>query len=375
MSMYFVTGASGVVGSGIVPQIIEQTDAQVLVMLRPKDGSKLESRLDELKKFWATHYPQTAAAIEQRVQAVRGEITEPQLGLDENILAILREQCTNIIHSAASVRMNMPLEEAEKTALYPVNSVIELGQSLQTLKKAEFISTVGVGGRWDGPLPERWIREERQFHNTYEQSKAAAEVKIQEAVESGFPATVHRPSMVVGDSRTGAVIHFQIFYFICEFLSGRRTLGLYPKLGQATLDVVSNDFVAKAVVAAAEDTATAGDIFHLCSGPESALRLVELREIVRRKFRAHGRIGWLPKLDLSRDNFTRVLNAFARLLSERDRRALGTLPIYLDYLTGIQQFGNAASLQKLAERGVPASDNDKVVENALNYYLSAKSAS
>ena len=372
MSMYFVTGASGVVGSGIVPQIVAQTDAEVLVMLRPKDGSDLESRLDELKKFWALHYPDASAAIAERVKPVRGEITESALGLDDDVQALLRERCTNIIHSAASVRMNMPLEEAEKTALYPVNCMIELGQTFQSLNKVEFISTVGVGGRWDGPLPERWIREERHFHNTYEQSKAAAEVKIQEAVESGFPATVHRPSMVVGDSKSGAVIHFQIFYFICEFLSGRRTMGLYPKLGQATLDVVPNDFVAKAVVAAAEDVTTAGDIFHLCSGPDAALRLFELREIVRQKFRAAGKTSWLPKIDLSRENFTRVLNAFARFLSERDRRALGTLPIYLDYLTGIQQFGNTESLRKLAERGVQASDNAMVVENALNYYLAEK---
>ncbi|MEM7469310.1 MAG: SDR family oxidoreductase, partial [Pseudomonadota bacterium] len=203
-------------------------------------------------------------------------------------------------------------------------------------------------------------------------SKAAAEVKIQEAVEQGFPATVHRPSMVVGDSNSGAVVHFQIFYFICDFLSGKRTMGLYPKLGQATLDVVPNDFVAKAVVAAAEDASTAGDIFHLCSGPDAALRLFELREIVRSKFKQAGKTGWLPKIDLSRENFSRVLNAVARFLSERDRRAIGTLPIYLDYLTGIQQFGNTESLRKLGERGVTPSDNAKVVENALNYYFEQK---
>ena len=175
--------------------------------------------------------------------------------------------------------------------------------------------------------------------------------------------------MVVGDSTSGAVIHFQIFYFICEFLSGRRTMGLYPKLGQATLDVVPNDFVAKAVVAAAQDVSTAGDIFHLCSGPDAALRLIELREVVRQKFRNAGKTSWLPKIDLSRENFTRVLNAFARLLSERDRRALGTLPIYLDYLTGIQQFGNSKTLERLAGYQIVPPSNAEVVEAALKFYL------
>lgn len=372
MSKYFITGASGVVGSAIVPKILQNTDADILVMLRPKGDAGLEARLEDLKGFWVEHYPEIADLIDTRVRAVKGEITEPELGLEPGVLAEIRDQCTNIIHSAASVRMNMPLEEAEKTALYPVNSVIALGKTCTALRKVEFISTVGVGGRWEGPLPERWIREERQFHNTYEESKAAAEVVIQEAIEEGFPASVHRPSMVVGDSATGAVIHFQIFYFICDFLSGKRTMGLFPKLGKATLDVVPNDFVANAVVAAAEDPSTAGEIFHLCSGPAEALKLVELRDIVKTKFKTAGKLGWLPRIDLSRENFSRVLNAVARFLSERDRRAIGTLPIYLDYLTGIQQFGNTESLQRLGERGVHAADNIAVVENSLNYYLAQK---
>ena len=40
--------------------------------------------------------------------------------------------------------------------------------------------------------------------------------------------TLHRPSMVVGHAETGKVIHFQVFYHLCEFLSGRHTRGLIP---------------------------------------------------------------------------------------------------------------------------------------------------
>ena len=55
-------------------------------------------------------------------------------------------------------------------------------------------------------------------------------------MQAGLPATIHRPSMVVGDSQTGKVIHFQVFYHLCEFLSGRRTLGIVPDTGDAALD-------------------------------------------------------------------------------------------------------------------------------------------
>lgn len=234
------------------------------------------------------------------------------------------------------------------------------------------MSTVGVGGRWQGPLPERWLDEPREFHNTYEASKAEAEALLRREISAGFPATVHRPSMVVGDSRSGAVIHFQIFYFICEFLGGMRTMGIYPQLGNATLDIVANDYVASAIVAASQDMSTTGEIFHLCSGPGNSLRLAELRKRIRAAFRESGVMGWLPCIDLSRERFLLVTNVLARLLPERERRAVETLPIYLDYLSGVQQFGNDLSTSRLSSMGIDRPANERVVDRVIAYYLQQK---
>ncbi len=375
MAHYLVSGATGVVGSAIVPRLAALPDTTVQVLMRPKKGSELATRFAELTAFWDAHYPEERAAsggFATRVQAVAGEITEPGLGLSPADRAALTGTCTHIVHCAASVRMNLPLDEARQTALFPVASVIELGKACRQLQKVEFVSTVGVGGRWRGPLPERWITESREFHNTYEASKAEAEALVQREVGAGFPATIHRPSMVVGDSRGGAVIHFQIFYFLCEFLSGMRTFGLYPHLGEATLDIVPNDYVAAAIVAASRDPSTAGAIFHLCSGPSRAVRLVDLRERVRTIFRQGGLMGWTPCLDFSRENFMRVMRGVARLLPECERRAVATLPIYLDYLSGIQQFGNEASVRRLETLGVATPDNDRLVSRVLDYYARVK---
>ena len=161
----------------------------------------------------------------------------------------------------------------------------------------------------------------------------------------------------------------QLFYFICDILSGCRTFGIYPDISRGTLDIVPNDYVARAVVAASRDADTNGKIFHLCSGPAHALWLFELRDIVRRKFRAAGRQGWLPKVDLSAANFTRMLKTLARFLPDRERRAINTLPIYLDYLSGVQQFGNAQTCARLAKVGVERPNNAQVLERILDFYL------
>ncbi len=375
MAHYFVTGATGVVGSAIVPRLAALPDTTVQVLMRPKDGSDLATRFAEALAFWDAHYPEERAAsggFATRVRPVAGEITEPGLGLGAADRAALVQACTHIVHCAASVRMNLPLAEARRTALFPVGSVIELGRECRRLAKIEFVSTVGVGGRWRGPLPERWLTEAREFHNTYEASKAEAEDLIRDAIAAGLPATVHRPSMVVGDSRTGAVVHFQIFYFICDFLSGMRTFGIYPKLGAATLDIVPNDYVAAAIVAASRDPTTAGAIFHLCAGPQRAVRLVELRRHVRRIFRRAGLMGWRPRLDVPRGVFLAIMRGFAGLLPAHERRAVDTLPIYLDYLAGIQQFGNENSLERLHALGVLTPDTQEVMTRALEWYVRAK---
>jgi hypothetical protein len=83
-------------------------------------------------------------------------------------------------------------------------------------------------------------------------------------------------------------------------------------------------------------------------------------------------MGWTPKLDFSRENFMRVMRGVARLLPERERRAVATLPIYLDYLSGIQQFGNEESLRRLQGLGVATPDNDRLVSRVLDYYVRAK---
>lgn len=371
MSLYLLTGASGVVGSAIVPALLSQTDAEILLLLRPGERGVSE-RLETLSRFWRTHYPEVDShALAARVRACAGNISDPELGLEPELTRRLRAHCTHIIHCAASVRMNLPLELARQSAVAPVAEVLRLAESLSGLHKIDFVSTVGVGGRRSGPLPETWLdAPPRHFHNTYEAAKYEAESLVRQAVAEGVPATVHRPSMVIGDSRHGAVIHFQIFYFLCDFLSGRRTAGFYPALGAATLDTIPNDSVANAIVAAAGDASTVGRVLHLCAGPSRALELRELRALVRSRFRAAGRLPpFLPNQEVPVGVFMACLRAVAPLLPRAARRGIGTLPIYLDYLAGRQVFENTVSARWMATQNLSLPPVSASIERALDFYL------
>jgi thioester reductase-like protein len=367
----FVTGGTGAVGSALVPLLLGQ-GCQVRLLVRADDDAAAVARREGLFSFWGW----AADRPERRLlSVVRGDATAPLFALGEAGYGDLVASTTDIVHCAASVRMNLAIDEARRSAVGSALEVLALARRIADqgrLGKVECVSTVGVGGLSRAPIPEAWVDPAGPFHNTYEQSKAEAEVLIRQAIEvEGLPITVHRPSMVVGSSRDGAVIRYQIFYYICEFLSGRRTRGWYPRLSGASLDIIPVDRVAEAIVGSLADPATVGRIFHLCAGPGRELLLDDLRSEVRRRFAEHGHA--IPSAaTLPRSVFSLLMRLAAGTAPPEHRRAIATLPIYLDYLASRQVFCNQGYAAWLAGRGQALHEPHGLLPTLLGRYLASQ---
>ncbi|MDD2336994.1 MAG: SDR family oxidoreductase [Geobacteraceae bacterium] len=348
MKTYLVTGSTGAIGACLVPMLLDDQNTQVRLLIRARDQQHIAERLQELLSFWG--YP-FASSTAKRIKAYRSDVTLPLFGLDRQEYEALASECSHIIHSAGNVRMNLSMEEARKSSVDSTSNISAFAWRCREngiLQKVEFVSTVGVGGRLGGIVPETWLTEKRSFHNTYEEAKAEAEEMIRSEIEAGLPVTVHRPSMVVGRSDTGEIIHFQVFYHICEFLSGRRTFGLVPSLENAFLDIIPVDYVAKIIRWSSERQETVGKILHLCSGPEHAIPIEQLKSDIRSIYRSTG-----TKLPLS---FTIPLPFFKSglpliglFLPAPAKRAIKALPFLFDYLEEVQKFSNEKT-RKVHER-------------------------
>lgn len=339
MSAYFVTGATGAVGSALVPRLLEDPDARLRLLIRAPSEEALAQRVDDLFRFWDLGAGEPDAR--RRIRALRGDASEQRFGLDDSAYRDLAGSVNHIVHAAGAVRMNLPLHEARRSAVVSAQQIVALADDCRAhgvLEKVEIVSTVGVGGRLP-VVPEDWITAPRAFHNTYEQAKAEAEDYIRTQVARGLPITIHRPSMVVGDSRTGKIIHYQVFYHLCEFLSGRRTLGLSPPLGQAMLDIVPVDYVARVLAWSSARADTAGRILHECSGAGGSIPLTELRSRVRELLSAHRHEVPVVKT-LPVWGFTGLLAVLAAFLDKRTQRAVRALPVFLDYLASPTAFEN-----------------------------------
>ncbi len=367
MSCIFLTGGTGTIGSALVPRLLASKNSTVMLLVRARDDAELAQRLQEMYQFW--EWP-VDDPRRMRVRAVRGDIAVADFGLQPLQMKALDNSVTHIIHCAASVKLNMSLLQARATAVAPTRTILALARRCAEagqLRKVDLVSTVGVWGRTPGQMPERRLLEVTDFHNTYEAAKAEAERAVW-SEGAGLPITVHRPSMVVGEAQNGRVIHFQVFYHLCEFLSGQRTFGVMPHLGHTRLDTVPVDWVAAAIAWSSVSPETVGRIFHLCAGPAQAIALTELQVIVRQLWQQHSRD--LPRLrSLPSKWLQAMIPLIGVLAGEKTRRALRGLPPVLAYLAEDQAFQNTDTQYTLTAAGLPLPQVQDYLPQVLGYYL------
>lgn len=367
MNTYFITGATGVLGSAIVQILLKNTSDKLILLIRAEDEDSLQKRIEWLFGFLEINIANTA----ERVNCIRGDVELENLGLSAQQFISLGDSVTHIIHSAATVRMNLPLERARRAAVVATENILALARLCKQnnlLQKVEIVSTVGVGGRWRGALPERWINESRVFHNTYEQAKAEAEGIIESQVAKGMPITVHRPSMIVGNSFTGRIPYFQIFYDLIEFVVGRRTSGLLPDLSHRYVDLIPVDFVAQVVVWSNSTSQTIGRVLHLCGGPKFAVSLEELRIIAQKKFKEK-KISTPRQFTFSTYWFKIFIKLMTLFKSKKNKRSCVMVTIFLDYLSEDQIFDNTNTLYLINSIGFHIPKTDDYLDIIINYYI------
>ncbi len=128
--------------------------------------------------------------------------------------------------------------------------MLEFCATRSDLQRLQYVSTCYVSGNFDGDYTEEALDEGQGFLNHYESTKFEAELLVRQAMANGLPATIYRPGIVVGDSRTGATQKYDGPYFLATFLRKQPRVAVVPAVGDADtvkVSLVPRDFVVEAM--------------------------------------------------------------------------------------------------------------------------------
>jgi nucleoside-diphosphate-sugar epimerase len=183
------------------------------------------------------------------------------------------------------------------------------------------------------------------YRNTYEQTKAEAEALVRARLGS-LPGVILRPSIIVGDSRTGVTSSFKMMYWPLKIYARGlwRTVPGYP---DAVLDIVPVDYVAASVARLVFDEAAFGSTVHLCAGPRGSATIEQVARRAMEYFNAPA-----PRYVDPRWFFAVVRPLLFLSLWGRKRRILRDGRAYRDYFTMRMQFDTANADRLLAPAGV-----------------------
>ena len=222
----FFTGFPGFLGTALLPRVLARSNDTTAVCL-------VQSKFAPLAR-------ERAAQFGERVRIVEGDITRrieaPTAGVEE------------IYHLAAIYDLSVPRDVGMRVNVEGTQHVLEFAERCRSLRRFHYVSTCYVSGHYDGVFREDDLDVGQRFNNFYEETKFLAEVEVRK--RKGLPHVIYRPSVVVGDSRTGETQKFDGPYFVIQWVLRNPRIAVLPApIGtkRYRFNCVPRDFIIDAI--------------------------------------------------------------------------------------------------------------------------------
>jgi thioester reductase-like protein len=224
---------------------------------------------------------------------MEGDITREDLGLAAADSAAARREATMLFHLAAVYDLAVRRDLALRVNVEGTRNVNRFALALPNLRRYHYVSTCYVAGRRTGRILESELRHEAGFRNHYEETKYLAELEV-DALKGELPVTIHRPSVVCGDSLTGETAKYDGIYYLINYLRMWPGALSLANIGNrdVRLNVVPVDFVVEAMATLASDDAAAGATVQLAD--PAPLTTEELFDVISRNLAGHDSVFTVP---------------------------------------------------------------------------------
>ena len=216
------TGFPGFLGSELLPRVLARDPGAHIVCL-------VQSKFAALAR-------ERAALYGDRVSIEEGDITAP---------IALKPDVSEVYHLAAIYDLGVSRDLGMRVNVDGTRHVLDFAE--RSSAHLHYVSTCYVSGRYEGVFHETDLDVGQRFNNFYEETKFLAEVEVR---RRGVPATIYRPSVVVGNSRTGATQKFDGPYFVVQWLMRQPRIAVLPVIGRPKsyrFNCVPSDFIVDAI--------------------------------------------------------------------------------------------------------------------------------
>ena len=339
-----VTGFPKLLARRLSLALLARPEGRVTVLSRAQDEAEATAFAEALPE-----------AQRARFDVLVGDVADLHLGLATAEYRALSQSATDLIHAAELSQLSASARDLERVNVEGTRNLLELGTDCRKLRRLTHVSTVFVAGDREGVVAEDELAVGQGFRNDYERTRFEAELLVRRAMGE-LPCTVLRPSIVVGDSKTGEIDRFEGPYSIAILLvtSPVSVPVPLPGNGTAPLNVVPIAFIAAASLALHHDPRAVGRTFHLVDpNPSSSRRIWEL--VAQREGRK------LPRLNLG----YRLADALLKLpglewLTREQRSAIA-------YVNHLSFFSSRNTLELLDGTGIACPHIETYLELLMDY--------
>lgn len=257
----FMTGVTGFIGCYLLKELLDTTDAGIMVLVRAKDNITAWKKVkDQMNKFhlWSDSYS-------RRIAPLTGDLCKERLGLSEDCWRMLEESVDYIYHFGSYINLLMSYQILYPYNVLPVIELLKLA-SAQKKKRLIYSSVINVFNlsKTDPNLviPEDYSADRIDTVNSYGKTKWVADKLLQAAGGRGFAVELYRLPYVCGSFDTGYLGQKDFFWYILKICL---QMGFAPDI-DAEFPMIPVDCLARSIAAISLREKTEGCRYYTATG-------------------------------------------------------------------------------------------------------------
>jgi dephospho-CoA kinase len=258
-----VTGFPAFTARRMIAKLLAaEPETKLFILARDKFAPDADALLAQLKAG-------------DRAEVLVGDVCDMDLGLSSLEYRALSRELTWIHHLAGIYFMGVDEPTMRRVNVAGTRTVLDLARDAKQLERLVHWSTTTVSGAREGTFYEEDLEAGQKFHNGYERTKFEAERLVRSQMRQ-LPVTIVRPSIIVGDSKTGEIDRLDGPYYLMVLIATNASGLRLPILGRgdAPLHLVPIDYVIDAAWQVAHSQGAAGKTFHLVDPQPLSARAV-----------------------------------------------------------------------------------------------------